>query len=167
MLNNIAETMSEILSIRSEDTPEDIVAKVQCSLEYSNNLPNGMAFLLRKNPDNSATIVLPDRLEAKERDARIAATRAMVYASQSMANENKNSAFRKLKPGGTCHPKTADENEFLDFMARTILMPKGKMEYIMRNHLEGAQVNMKEVADELNLNMSYAIRRAKELGLLA
>lgn len=166
MFNDIAETMSEILSIQPEDTPEDIVARVQCSLEYIPKLPDGVAFLVRKNTDDSATIILSKKLHERKKDARIFATRAMVYASQSMAEENRDSAFRKLEPGETCHPKNYDESEFLDFMARTVLMPKGTLEYIMRNHLDGTQVNMKEVAKELNLPLGYVIGRAKELELL-
>lgn len=166
MLNNIAETMAEILDIQAEDTPEKIAARVSASLEYTPKLPNGVAFLVRKNPDNSLGIILSDKLKAKEREARIFATRAMVYVSQEMAEENRDSAFRKLKPGETCHPENYQESECIDFVARTVLMPKGRLEYIMRCHLDGTQVNMRETADELNLPFGYVIGRAKELGLL-
>lgn len=166
MLNNIAETMAEILDVQPKDTPEDIVRRINCSLEYTPKLPTGVAFLVRKNADGSPTIILSQKLQKKEQNARIFATRAMVYVSQEMAEENRDSAFRKLKPGETCYPENYQESECIDFVARTVLMPKGRLEYIMRCHLDGTQVNMRETADELNLPFGYVIGRAKELGLL-
>lgn len=162
-LEGHAEMMAEFLNIRPDETPEEIVKRIGCSLEYSGNLLN-TPFLLKKGSNDSAVIIMAPTYD--KRDARFIAAKAMLYASSSILEENKDSVYHTLKKGETCHPTTQNENEFLRFMARHILMQKSKIIESIDMHLKGTEINMRAVAADFNVRPELAVERAAELGFI-
>ena len=162
-LKGMTEMMAEIIDIQPDDTPERIVNKAGCLLQYSDSL-FGTPFLLKKVNNKGGIIIMPQNMD--ERDARVIATQAMLFASSSIFEENKESVYHTLKKGETCCPVTQNEKDFLAFETRHILMPEEKVIKSIDMHQKGTQINMKAVAADFNVRPYYATVRAAELGLI-
>lgn len=164
-IKGTAELMAMMMNIQPDDTPEEIAARTGFSLEYSDSMFNE-PFLIRKDSDTTATIIIAQNLDKK--DARVFAAQAMAYASSVVQDTDKNSIFHKLKKGETCHPEPSNrpEGEYYEFAAKVFLMPKEKLASSIRLHQMGSRVNMKAVAADFNVCPEYAKERAEELGFI-